>query len=74
VEQLLNWTGPEANGIEVLDVMGRVVIQGRDQGPDRRPIDVSALPPGTYTLRLTDANGSNLATARFVKAYAPMVR
>ena len=70
VEQLLNWTGPEANGIEVLDVMGRVVIQG----PDRRPIDVSALPPGTYTLRLNSTNDSILAIARFVKAYAPMVR
>ena len=74
VEQFLTWSGADAAVIEVLDVLGRVVLIDRSNGPESGPLDVSILPMGTYTLRLSDGNNTTLGTTRFVKSYAPMVR
>ncbi|MCB0770641.1 MAG: T9SS type A sorting domain-containing protein [Flavobacteriales bacterium] len=51
--------------IELLDAVGRLVLQGRDQGAGYRNMDVSALRTGAYLLRVHA--GDRLYHARFIK-------
>lgn len=46
--------------ILVFDAQGRVVLEERMIGPARKaPLDIRALPPGLYSVQLTNANGSS---------------
>lgn len=49
-------------GVDVLDIMGKVIIQGSAYG---NQLDISELPIGTYTLRITTVDG--VITRRVIK-------
>lgn len=53
-------------GYAVMDVNGRVAMNGNFSGNAQQKIDVSNLPSGTYLLRATDNSGT-VHTVQFVK-------
>ena len=60
---ILNFQSEEVASIEVIDVIGRVVLNGNSiKGKNR--FDVSNLPAGSYILR---AIGKTISTAHFIK-------
>ena len=66
VSSELSITYPDtAHSLEVLNILGQPILQ--TSFTRNAPLDVSALAPGTYTLRLFDARAVPVAVGRFVK-------
>lgn len=59
-QELLNWTATAPQLIEVRDAAGRVVLQERGLPP----LHVGTLPPGSYTLRLSDGRQGRFVVGR----------
>ncbi len=57
--------GSDILSVEVIDAMGRKMIAQQADGTDKALIDLSSLPRGTYTLRVTTTDG--VAIKRVVK-------
>jgi hypothetical protein len=65
VDVSISYAGNNARSLEVVDILGRPVLQSAYTRS--APMQVSALASGTYTLRLFDARGVPVAVGRFVK-------
>ncbi len=72
----LTWISPNiaADQVQVLDGLGRVVINARGTDGQLTERHLHSLSDGTYTLLLLDGTGAIIDRLRFVKAQAPMVR
>ena len=64
-DRLLTVEGRNILSVEVIDAMGRKMMEQQCQDSDKALIDLSSLPRGTYTLRVTTTDG--VAIKRVVK-------
>jgi hypothetical protein len=55
---------PTATALLVHDILGRTVMRANARSTW---LDVESLPNGTYSVKVLDAWGSSLGTARFIK-------
>jgi len=59
-QDLLHWSAPSAQLVEVLDAAGRLVVRTSTSPP----LQVGALTSGSYTLRLADGRKGRFVVVR----------